>query len=152
MSFQNITDVLSLFNTIRNDFVHIPESLRVERSSFTSFYKSLFVLLLSLLSEVEDLLIATILSFLGHPLQIKGALSSRGQGRLSQVESLTSLFRLTSLDTVVGSFRISCPIALKVSPRSKPDWISLRSERVRCLCFVIVDLISNSNVSHLIPP
>ena len=89
---------------------------------------------------------------LGHPLQTKGALSSRGQGRLLHVESLTCLFRLTSLDTVVGSFRMNCPIALKVSPRSNPNWISLGSERVRCLCFVIVDLISNSNVSHLIPP
>ena len=47
------------------------------------------------------------------------------------VESRTCLFRLTSLETVVGSFRISCPIVLKVSPRSKPNWISLRSERVR---------------------
>ena len=89
---------------------------------------------------------------LGHPLQTKGALSSRGQGRLLEVESLICLFRLTSLETVVGSFRMDCPIALKVSPRSKPNWISLRSERVRCLCFVIVDLISNSNVSYLIPP
>ena len=53
-------DVLSLFNPIRNDFVHVPESLQVERSSFTSFDKSLFVLLLSLFGEVEDFLIATI--------------------------------------------------------------------------------------------
>ena len=105
-------DVLSLFNPIRNDFIYVPESLRIKSSSFTSFDKSLFVLLLSLFSEIEDFLIATVLS----------------------------------------SFRISCPIALKVSQRSKPNWISLRSERVRCLCFVIVDLISNSNVSYLIPP
>ena len=56
-------DVLSLFNPIRNDFVHFPEVLGIEGSSFTSFYKSLFVLLLSLLSEVEDLLIATIFVF-----------------------------------------------------------------------------------------
>ena len=145
-------DVLSLFNPIRNDFIHFPEGLGIERSSFTSFYKSLFVLLLSLLSEVEDFLIPHFCLLLGHPLQIKGALSSRGQGRLLEVESLTCLFRLTSLETVVGSFRMDCPIALKVSPRSKPSWISLRSERVRCLCFVIVDLISNSNVSYLIPP
>ena len=48
--------------------------LRVERSSFTSFDKSLFVLLLSLFSEVEDFLIATVLSSLGHPLQTKGGL------------------------------------------------------------------------------
>ena len=79
-------------------------------------------------------------------------MSSKGQGRLWHVDSRTCLFRLTSLETVVGSFRMDYPIALKVSPRSKPSWISLRSERVRCLCFVIVDLISNSNVSHLIPP
>ena len=37
-------DVLSLFNTIRNDFVHVPEGLGIEGSSFTSFDKSLFVL------------------------------------------------------------------------------------------------------------
>ena len=145
-------DVLSLFNTIGNDFVHVPEGLGIEGNSFTSFDKSLFVLLLSLFSEIEDFLIATVLSSFRASITDKGALSSRGQGRLSQVDSLTCLFRLTSLETVVGSFRISCPIALKVSPRSKPNWISLRSERVRCLYFVIVDFISNSNVSHLIPP
>ena len=128
-------DVLSLFNTIRNDFVHVPEGLRIEGSSFTRFNKSLFVLFLSLFSEVEDLFIATILSSLGQPLQTKVALSSRGQGRLWHVDSRTCLFRLTSLETVVGSFRISCPIALKVSLRSKPNWISLRSERVRCFMF-----------------
>ena len=55
-------DVLSLFNPIRNDFIHFPEGLGIEMSSFTSFDKSLFVLLLRLLNEVEDLLIATILS------------------------------------------------------------------------------------------
>ena len=87
---------------------------------------------------------------LGHPLQTKGALSSREQGRLSQVDTRTCLFRFTSLETVVGSFSINCPIDLKVSPRSKPNWISLRSERVRYLCFVIADFISNSNVSYLI--
>lgn len=152
MSFQNMIDVLSLFNPIRNDFIYVPESLRIKRSSFTSFDKSLFVLFLSLLSEVENFLNPQFCLLLGHPLQTKGALASRGQGRLLEVDSRTCLFRLTSLETVVGSFRISCPIALKVSPRSKPNWISLRSERVRCLCFVIVDLISNSNVSYLIPP
>ena len=145
-------DVLSLFNTIGNDFVHIPESLRIKRSSFTSFDKSLFVLLLSLLSEIEDFLIATVLSSFRASITDKGSFVCNGQGRLLEVESRACLFRLTSLETVVGSFRISCPIALKVSPRSKPNWISLRSERVRCLCFVIVDLISNSNVSYLIPP
>ena len=66
-------DVLSLFNTIRNDFVHVPESLRVERSAFTSFNKSLFVLLLSLFSEVEDFLIATVLSSFRAPITDKGS-------------------------------------------------------------------------------
>ena len=141
-------DVLSLFNTIRNDFVHVPEGLGIEGSSFTSFDKSLFVLFLSLFSEVEDFFKSTIQSSFRASITDKG----KGQGRLWHVDSLTCLFRLTSLETVVGSFRMDCPIALKVSPRSKPSWISLRSERVRCLCFVIVSLISNSNVSHLIPP
>ena len=145
-------DVLSLFNPIRNDFVHVPEGLGIEGSSFTRFNKSLFVLLLSLFSEVENFLNPQFCLLLGQPLQTKVALSSKGQGRLWHVDSRTCLFRLTSLETVVGSFRMNCPIALKVSPRSKPNWISLRSERVRCLCFVIVDLISNSNVSYLIPP
>ena len=67
-------DVLSLFNPIRNDFVHVPEGLRIERSSFTSFDKSLFVLFLSLFSEVEDFLIATILSSFRAPITDKGSL------------------------------------------------------------------------------
>ena len=114
-------DVLSLFNTIRNDFVHVPEGLGIKGSAFTSFDKSLFVLFLSLLSEVENFLNPQFCLLLGHPLQTKGALSSKGQGKLSHVDSRTCLFRLTSLETVVGSFRMDCPIALKVSPRSKPN-------------------------------
>ena len=74
MSFEDMIDVLSLFNTVRNDFIHIPESLQVERSSFTSFDKSLFVLLLSLFSEVEDFLIATILPSFRAPITDKGGL------------------------------------------------------------------------------
>ena len=68
-------DVLSLFNPIRNDFVHVPEGLGIEGSSFTSFNKSLFVLFLSLFSEVENLLIATILSSFRTVITDKGSLS-----------------------------------------------------------------------------
>ena len=67
-------DVLSLFNPLRNDFIHVPESLRVERSAFTSFDKSLFVLLLSLLSEVEDFFKSTILSSFRASITDKGIL------------------------------------------------------------------------------
>ena len=67
-------DVLSLFNTIRNDFVHVPEGLGIERSPFTSFNKSLFVLFLSLFSKVENLLIATILSSFRTSITDKGSL------------------------------------------------------------------------------
>ncbi|OBA74356.1 hypothetical protein A5641_28155 [Mycobacterium sp. 1554424.7] len=73
MSFEDMIDVLSLFNTIRNDFVHVPESLRVKGSAFTSFDKSLFVLFLSLFSEVEDFLIATILSSFRTAVTDKGS-------------------------------------------------------------------------------
>ena len=66
-------DVLSLFNSIRNDFVHVPEGLRIEGSSFTSFDKSLFVLLLSLFSEVEDFLKSTILSSFRATVTDKGS-------------------------------------------------------------------------------
>ena len=66
-------DVLSLFNPIRNDFVHVPEGLGIERSSFTILDKSLFVLLLSLFSEVEDLLITTILSSFRAAVTDKGS-------------------------------------------------------------------------------
>ena len=66
-------DVLSLFNPIRNDFVHVPEGLGIERSSFTRFNKSLFVLFLSLLSEVEDLLITTILPSFRTAITDKGS-------------------------------------------------------------------------------
>ncbi|VMY11397.1 Uncharacterised protein [Streptococcus pneumoniae] len=72
MGFQNMIDVLSLFNTLRNDFVHVPEGLGIEGSSFTSFNKSLFVLFLSLLSEVESLLIATVLSSFRTAITDKG--------------------------------------------------------------------------------
>ena len=65
-------DVLSLFNPIRNDFIHVPESLRIKRSSFTSFDKSLFVLLLSLFGEIEDFLIATVLSSFRASITDKG--------------------------------------------------------------------------------
>ena len=64
MRFKDVIDVLSLFHTIRNDFIHIPERLRVERCSFSSLNEGLFVLFLSLFSEVEDFLVATILSSL----------------------------------------------------------------------------------------
>ena len=119
MSFQNMIDVLYLFNPIRNDFVHVPEGLGIERSSFTRLDKSLFVLFLSLFSEVEDFFKSTILSFFRASITNKGALSSRVQGRLLHVDYQTCLFRFTSLKTVVGSFRMDCPIALKVLPRSK---------------------------------
>ena len=66
-------DVLSLFNPIRNDFVHVPEGLGIEGSSFTRFNKSLFVLFLSLFSEVENLLIATILSSFRTVITDKGS-------------------------------------------------------------------------------
>ena len=66
-------DVLSLFNTIRNDFVHVPEGLGIKGSSFTRFNKSLFVLFLSLLSEIEDLLIATVLSSFRAAVTDKGS-------------------------------------------------------------------------------
>ena len=65
-------DVLSLFNPIRNDFIYVPESLRVKGSAVMSFDKSLFVLFLSLLSEVEDFLIATVLSSFRAPITDKG--------------------------------------------------------------------------------
>lgn len=55
-------DRLSLLKPIRNDFVHIPSSLRIKRSSSASFDKKSFALFLSLYSEVEDFLIAAILS------------------------------------------------------------------------------------------
>ena len=67
-------DVLSLFNPIRNDFVHVPEGFGIERSSFTRFNKSLFVLLLSLFSEIEDFLIATVLSSFRASITDKGSL------------------------------------------------------------------------------
>ena len=67
-------DVLSLFNPIRNDFIYVPESLRIKGSSFTSFDKSLFVLFLSLFSEIEDFLIATVLSSFRTPITDKGSL------------------------------------------------------------------------------
>ena len=67
-------DVLSLFNPIRNDFVHVPEGLGIEGSSFTSFDKSLFVLFLSLFGEVEDFLIATVLSSFRATVTDKGGL------------------------------------------------------------------------------
>ena len=67
-------DVLSLFNPIRNDFIYVPESLRIKGSSFTSFDKSLFVLFLSLLSEVEDFFKSTILSSFRAPITDKGSL------------------------------------------------------------------------------
>jgi len=73
MSFEDMIDVLSLFNPIRNDFVHVPEGLGIEGSSFTSFDKSLFVLFLSLFSEVEDLFIATILSSFRASITDKGS-------------------------------------------------------------------------------
>ena len=66
-------DVLSLFNPIRNDFVHVPEGLGIEGSSFTSFDKSLFLLFLSLFSEVEDLFIATILPSFRASITDKGS-------------------------------------------------------------------------------
>ena len=66
-------DVLSLFNPIRNDFIYVPESLRIKRSSFTSLDKSLFVLLLSLFSEIEDFLIATVLSSFRASITDKGS-------------------------------------------------------------------------------
>ena len=74
MSFQNMIDVLSLFNTIRNDFVHVPEGLGIEGNSFTSFDKSLFVLFLSLFSEVEDFFKSTILSSFRASITDKGIL------------------------------------------------------------------------------
>ena len=67
-------DVLSFFNTLRNDFVHVPEGLGIKGSPFTSFYKSLFVLFLSLFSEIEDFLIATVLSSFRAPITDKGSL------------------------------------------------------------------------------
>ena len=73
MSFEDMIDVLSLFNPIRNDFVHVPEGLGIEGSSFTRFNKSLFVLFLSLFSEVENLLIATILSSFRTVITDKGS-------------------------------------------------------------------------------
>ena len=75
MSFEDMIDVLSLFNPIRNDFIYVPESLRVKGSAFTSFDKSLFVLLLSLFSEVEDFFKSTILSSFRAPITDKGSLS-----------------------------------------------------------------------------
>ena len=74
MSFEDMIDVLSLFNPIRNDFVHVPEGLGIEGSSFTRFNKSLFVLLLSLLSEVEDFLITIVLSSFRAAITDKGSL------------------------------------------------------------------------------
>ena len=71
---------------------------------------------------------------------------------LDNYETSTAAFVETLAEFGIEQEHDSVYEALKVSPRSKPNWISLRSERVRCLCFVIVDLISNSNVSHLIPP
>ena len=68
-------DVLSFFYTLRNDFVHVPEGLGIEGSSFTRFNKSLFVLFLSLLSEVEDFFKSTILSSFRAPITDKGSLS-----------------------------------------------------------------------------
>ena len=66
-------DRLSLLNPIRNDFVHVPESLRIKRSSFTSFGKSSFALFLSLYSKVEDFLIAAILSSFRASITDKGS-------------------------------------------------------------------------------
>ena len=66
-------DVLSLFNTIRNDFVHVPEGLGIERSSFTRLDKSLFVLLLSLFSKVENFFKSTILSSFRAAITDKGS-------------------------------------------------------------------------------
>lgn len=65
---------LSLFNTIRNDFVHAPEGLGIKGSLFTRINKSLFVLFLSLFSKVENLLIATILSSFRASITDKGSL------------------------------------------------------------------------------
>ena len=67
-------DVLYLFNPIRNDFVHVPEGFGIERSFLTSFDKSLFVLFLSLFSEIEDFLIATVLSSFRATITDKGSL------------------------------------------------------------------------------
>ena len=69
-----MVDVLSLFDSFRNDFIPIPEGLGIERSSFTSFDKSLFVLFLSLFSEVEDFFKSTILSSFRAPITDKGSL------------------------------------------------------------------------------
>jgi hypothetical protein len=72
-------DVFSLFNPIRNDFVHVPEGLGIERSSFTRLDKSLFVLFLSLFSEIEDFLNPQFCLFLEHPLQTKGPYRVEGK-------------------------------------------------------------------------
>ena len=72
-------DVSSLFNLIRNDFVHVPEGLGIERSSFTRLDKSLFVLFLSLFSEVGDFLNPQFCLSLGHPLQTRGPYRVEGK-------------------------------------------------------------------------
>ena len=110
-------DVLSLFNPIRNDFVHFPEGLGIERSSFTSFNKSLFVLFLSLLSEVEDLLIATVLSSFRTSITDKGSFLRSGQSVQSDLTDVGCMMRLRliSFEIVDGPFPIFSTMERKVS-------------------------------------
>lgn len=62
-------------------------------------------------------------------------------GQASQLDVtvviLTMRFCLTSLEMADGSFPIFVVMWQNGLPCSRPIWISVRSESVRCLCFVI---------------